>query len=245
MNAFERKIALRVVVIHVAVIGFFMIVAGLKGCFRRPPKPEIVTFIEFGQPAPPVQVQEVAEQPEPQPAPPKPEPPKEVPEPRAIPKPKPKPKELPKPKEAPKPKWKPTPVDTSKAKRIKAPEPPKPAISSKDIEKALSGISSPSAKPDEGPVGNPNEIAAYDALIHQVFNRPWVRPAVPGARPAKVTISISSTGQILSSRLSQSSGDSAFDASVMDAVRSVKMLPRKPPNGYPLDNIVVQYRIID
>lgn len=246
MNAFERKVVLRVALIHLAIIGWFLVAFLVKGCFKRPPKPEIVTYIEFGQPAPPVQVQEVAEQPDPQPEPPKPEPPKPEPPPIKIPQPTKKPvpvKKAPKPPPPKKKEWKPTPVDTSQAKRIEA-QRPEPRLSPKVIEKELSGITQSSKQTTES-VGNPNENAAYDALIHRVFNTPWVRPAVPAARPAKVTISISSTGRILSSTLTQSSGDAAFDASVMNAVRTVKMLPRRPPDGYPLDNIVVQYRIID
>ncbi len=59
MNLFQRKVALRVLGIHVGIILFFVMISGMKGCFRLKPKPEIVTFIEFGQAAPPVSVQQV------------------------------------------------------------------------------------------------------------------------------------------------------------------------------------------
>ena len=72
----------------------------LRGCFRPRPKPEIVTFIEFGQPAEPVALQEVSKMPSPEP-----ETPSLVPEPKPVPKPTPKPE----PKPAPKPEPKPTP----------------------------------------------------------------------------------------------------------------------------------------
>ena len=255
MNAFERKVALRVLGIHVGVFVFFLLVAGLKGCFRPKPKPEIVTFIEFGSPAPQVNVQQVEQMSEPEPPAPEPTPePAPIPEPvkktvpKPTPKPKPKPKPVPKPepKPDPKPKWKATKasdINPNKSKRI-VEKPSKPAVSDKDISKALSGIQS-SSKKTTGPVGNPDAIAAYDAHIYNVFYNAWERPPAPASRPAKVTLSISSSGRILSSRLSQSSGDSAWDATVLAAVGRVKILPKKPPAGYPLNNIVVQFRIID
>lgn len=263
MNTFERKVTLRVFGIHVGVILFFVMTSGLKGCFRKKEKPEIVTFIEFGAPAPMVQPQAVESMPdptppeptpvEPEPAPPEPEPipapipepvKKPLPKPTPTPKPKPKPVEKVKPKEPEKPKWKPTPVDQIKVSKKRI-EPEKPPLSSKEIQQALQGIQSPSAKTTSGPVGNPDAISAYDAHIYSQFYNAWERPSAPGARPAKVTISISSSGRVTSSRLSQSSGDAAFDASVMAAVRRVTSLAKPPPTGYPRDNIIVQFRLID
>jgi TonB family protein len=254
MNTFERRVALRVLGIHVGIVLLLLITSALKGCFRPKLKPEIVTFIEFGQPAPPVAVEQVdqmsdPEPPAPQPEPaPMPEPVKPIPKPtpKPTPKPAPKPKPTPKPEPKPeKPKWKPTPVDQiKKGQKIEPVKPAKPAVSEQDIQKALSGIQSSSPK-TSGPVGNPNAIAAYDSHIYQVFYNAWERPATPAVRPAKVTFSISSSGRILSSRLSQSSGDAAFDASVMAAIRSVSVLPKKPPEGYPLNNNVVQFTIVD
>ncbi len=255
MNALERKIALRVLGIHIAVIVFFLLVAGLKGCFRPKPKPEIVTFIEFGQPAPPVAVQQVDElaDTEPEPPSPKPEPkPAPVPEPikKPIPKPKPKPKPEPEPKPEPKPepekpKWKPVdPKDIKISDKVVKPKPSKPLVSAAEIQKALSGISSPNAAPTTTP-GNPNEHAAYDAHIYSVFYNAWKQPGTPALRPAEVTISISPNGLITKRKLTGPSGDSTFDQTVMEAVNSVSILPRKPPPGYDLDNIVVQFRIIE
>jgi TonB family protein len=143
-------------------------------------------------------------------------------------------------------KWKPASLDDIEIGKRIEPKVTKPAVTEKEIEQALSGISStPSKKTTPGPVGNPNEISAYDAHIYSVFYNAWAQPASQGVRPAEVTISISSSGRIVSSRLSQSSGDATFDATVMTAVLSVTVLPKKPPAGYPLDNIVVQFRIID
>ncbi len=252
MNAFERKIALRVLGIHGGIILFFLMVAGLKGCFKPKPTPEIVTFIEFGSPAPQVNVQQVEQMSEPEAPAPEPTPtpaPIKKPVPKPTPKPTPKPKPILKkvePKAESKPKWKPTKasdINPNKSKRI-VEKPVKPTISASDISKELSGIQS-SSKATTGPVGNPNANAAYDSHIYSVFYNAWERPSTAASRPAKITISISSSGRILSSRLSQSSGDSAWDATVLTAVGRVKTLPKKPPVGYPLDNIVVQFRIID
>lgn len=246
MNRFERKIALRVLIIHSVAVLVVFLSSVLKGCFRPKAKPEIVTFIEFGQPAPPVAIQQVEQIAQPEPPPPAPEPePAPVPEPikKTIPKPTPTPtpKLEPKPKPEPKkPKWKPVDPSDIKIKKKVNEAPKKPTVSAQDIQKALSGVTK-----DLGPVGNPDAISAYDAHIYKIFYNAWARPASPATRPAKVTISISSTGRVLSSRLSQSSGSSEFDASAMSAVQSVKVLPKKPPSGYPLDNIVVQFRIIE
>ena len=143
-----------------------------------------------------------------------------------------------------KPKWKPTPIDKIKVSEKRV-EPEKPPLSARDIQKALSGIQSPSSTKTTGPAGNPDAIAAYDAHIYSQFYNAWERPSAPGVRPAQVTISISATGRVISSSLSQSSGDSAFDASVMAAVRRVTSLSKPPPTGYPRDNIIVQFRLID
>lgn len=260
MNTFQRKVTLRVLGIHGAVILVLLMTSGLKGCFRKKEKPDIVTFIEFGAAAPMVQPQAVESMPDPtppEPAPPEPAPEPEptpapipepvkkpLPKPAPKPKPKPRPVEKPKPKEPEKPEWKPTPVDQIKVSKKRI-EPEKPPLSTKEIQQALQGIQSPSAKKTTGPIGNPDAIAAYDAHIYSQFYNAWERPGSPGSRPAKVTISISSSGRVISSRLSQSSGDSAFDASVMAAVRRVASLAKPPPSGYPRDNIIVQFRLID
>jgi len=247
MNAFERHIAARVLGIHAAIILVVLMVSGLRGCFRPKPKLEIVTFIEFGSPAPQVDTKEVSKMPDPEPPAPEPEPtPAPVPEPIPEPvKPKPKPKpvkkpvEKPKPKEPEKPKWKPVDPKDIKIGKKTTVEPSKPTVSAQDIKKALQGISKP------GPVGNPNETAAYDAHIYSVFYNAWNQPGSPASRPAEVTVSIQANGRIIKKKLSRSSGDSQFDQTVMTAVNSVTIFPKKPPKGYPLDNIVVQFRIID
>ncbi|MDF7798408.1 TonB family protein [Pontiellaceae bacterium B1224] len=253
MNAFQRKVALRVVGIHVGLILLIVIFSGLKGCFRRKPKPEIVTFIEFGQAAPPVAVEQVEQMVEPEPVetpPPEPEPvPAPVPEPikpkpePIKPKPEPiKPKPEPiKPKPEPvEPKWKPTPVDKIKVsdKRI---EPAKPAIDPSKIN--LSDVQEKSVTPTPGPVGNPNADAAYIAQIGNYFDQRWTKPdsSAPAAS-AVVRIYISQWGTITRRTKIQGSGDSAFDASVMSAVNSVSSVP-KPPSDFSYDYVEVEFRI--
>ncbi len=234
MNPFKRKIMLRVVGIHVAIVLWLIISSFLRGCFR-PREKEIVTFIEFGAPAPAVQVEEVSQMADPEaPAPePTPEPePAPIPEPAKV---TPKPKPTPKPQQ---PKWTATkPEDILKGQKV---TPSTPTVSADDIKKALSDIASPSAKG-----GTSDANAAYDSHIYTVFYNAWHRPSSPSARPAEVTISIQSSGRIIKRSLTQSSGDSDFDQTVMAAVNSVSMFPRRPPAGYPLNNIVVQFRIID
>jgi len=241
MNRFERRVTLRVLAVHAAVVLFVILQSALQGCFRPKPKQEIITYIDFGAPAPTPEVQEVQKMSEPEPAPaPEPEPtpapkPAPKPTPKPTPKPEPKPERKPEPK---KPDWKP--VDPSQikiGKKVDDPA-PQPKISQSEIKSALKDVVESSA-----PVGNPSEIAAYDALIHKTFYNAWTQPAVAAARPAEVTISITSTGRIKSWRLSLSSGDPAYDATVQDAVKRIASLPRNPPAGYPLDNIVIKFSL--
>jgi TonB family protein len=247
MTPFQKRITWRVVGIHAAIIGVVWLSSVIPHCFKPKPK-EIMTFIEFGAPAPQVSVETVSQMaepeppapaPEPEPAP-VPEPPKPKPKPKPVAKPKPK-VEKPKPKPAPKPekpKWKPTDPNKIKIGKKVNDSPKKPTVTSSDIKKALSGISKPSATP-----GNPNEFNAYDARVFRIFYGAWSRPGTAGSRPAQVKISVSKNGRITDRVMIQGSGDPSFDRTVMAAVGSVSTLP-KPPAGYP-DNFVVRFSIID
>ncbi len=256
MNRFERKAALVIYGAHALVFiwffGVLLWLSALKGCFQPKPKPEIVTFIEFGQPAPAVAVQEVEQMPEPEPPAPEPAPvpepvqPAPVPEPvkKTIPKPVKKtetPKLKPKAVEPEKPKWKPTPVDQIKVgKKV---EPVKPAIDPSEISQALKSVQSSDALPTAGPVGNPDADAAYIAQIGRYFDTRWNEP--PNASPASSVIYrifISEWGTITKRTRIQGSGDPAFDASVSEAVNSVSTAP-KPPAGFPYDYVEVEFRI--
>jgi len=64
MNAFQRKITLRVVGVHAAIIFLMIVIPAIKGCFKPRPK-EIVTFIEFGAAPATVNLQPVAKMAEP------------------------------------------------------------------------------------------------------------------------------------------------------------------------------------
>ncbi len=252
MNRFEARVTVRVLGIHVAVVAFLLLQSLLHGCFRPKPKREIVTFVDFGEPMPAPQIQEVEDMPEPEPAPaptPKPEP-APIPEPKPVPKPEPKPVPKPEPKPAPKPEPKPEPkksdwtpvkagdIDTSKSKRIN-PKPAPPTISKSDIQKQLSDIvQKPSTK-----AGNPDEIAAYIARVGRYFDRYWKQPAsASSAMSAVVRVYMLKSGQITQRRLIQASGDSDFDQSAMDAVNAVGTIP-EPPADFPYEYVEIEFRI--
>jgi protein TonB len=248
MNEFQRKITLRVVGVHVAVIFLLLVTSLTKGCFRPKPR-EIVTFIEFGGPAPQVSVEQVEQMAEPEPA--APEPPAPIPEPvKAKPKPKPKPIEKPKPKpklEAPKPKpvekpkWKPTPVDQiKKGKKVGDSSPRPKSVSAADIKRALSGIASSSPSSS----GNPSQFNDYYARIMSLFYNHWTPPATASAATGStvVRISILKNGQITKRKKIKGSGDSLYDKTVMDAVNAVSTMPR-PPSNYPYDYVEIIFTL--
>jgi TonB family protein len=253
MNRFERKITLRVLGIHVAVIAFLLLQSLLHGCFRPKPKPEIVTFVEFGQPGPAVSIQEVSEMPEPTPDPaPEPDPlpvpkPKPLPlpdpvksEPVAAPKPKLEPEPVSRPEPAPKPKWKA--VDPDKIKqgpRVNDAPAPQPTLSQSDIREALSGVVESSSA-----VGNPNEVATYPGKVSNYFYPYWTPPASASAASdaCEIRVTFRKDGVITGRKLMRSSGDAIYDQSAMAAVRAVSTVPR-PPAGYAFDYVEIEFKI--
>ena len=241
MNEFQRKITLRVYGVHAGIILLMILVPLVRGCFKPKPK-EIVTFIEFGGPAPQVEIEPVSRMAEPEPAPPEPEP-APIPEPKKVmPKPKPKPKEPektpePKPKEPEKPKWKATkPEDIIKGQRIE-PKATKPAVSQADIEKALSGIAS-------GPTGDPSQFNEWYARVMRLFYNQWTPPGTASSATgsALVRIYIRKNGQIEKREKIRGSGDPLYDRTVMDAVNAVNTLPT-PPSNYPYDYVEVIFTL--
>ncbi len=266
MNAFQRKITLRVIGIHAGIIGATALVSSLHGCIKPKPK-EIITFIEFGSPGPQVQMEQVSQMsdpepavaaPEPQPVPapvpeptplpePKPEPkPLPKPEPKPKPTPKPEPKPTPKPEPKPEPKWKPIdPKQIKLGKKIEE-KPVKPAVSSADIKKALSGISSPasSSSATSGKIGDPSQINAYLGQVMSLFYNQWKPPASASAATgsAIVRITIRKNGQIVSRNKIKSSGDALYDQSAMAAAAAVSVLP-PPPKDYPYDYVEVIFTL--
>ncbi len=244
MNAFQKRITLRVLGIHAAVIFLVVVIPFMRGCFTRKPK-ELITMVVMENPGPPVRLEAVSEMSDPEPPTPAPEPPPErIPEPvkkKPVPtKKKPEPiKKKPEPvknTEPKKPKWTPTKVDPTKSKKIEA-TPTKPTISEREFSEAFKGITSKSPTA----TGTPSEFAAYDAQVMRRFYGVWAQPAAPAARPAEVRISVTKSGRITGRTLVTKSGDTAFDQTVMAAVRSVSTLP-KPPAGYP-NNFVVRFSI--
>ncbi len=248
MNRFERRVTLRVLGIHVAVVLFVLVQSFLHGCFLPRPKDDIIIFTEFGEAPSTPEIVEVEEMPRPEPPRPAPQqaeplpkvtPPVEIPKPPITPQevPEPTPKKQPDP---PKPTWTPTPVDQIKVgEKVNDPA---PKLTQEQISKALSNIVKPAPAPTAKP-GNPNEIAAYTSLIYETFYRVWAQPASAAARPAVITFSISSTGRIKSWRLSTSSGDPNYDATVKSAMNAVGSLSRSPPDGYSLDDIQMTFKI--
>lgn len=252
MNAFQRKITLRVIGIHTVVIFGFVMASAMRGCFNPKPK-EIITFIEFGAAPEAVSVQQVSQMAEPEPStpapPPEPEPapipepvkPKPKPKPVAKPKPKPKPKvETPKPKVPEKPKWKPVdPKDIKIGKKIHE-SPKKSSVTSADIKKALSGIASSASSS----TGNPSQFNDYYARVMSLFYNHWKPPASASSATGSTIIRISmrKNGQITKRAKIKGSGDSLYDKTAMDAVNAVGTMPR-PPSNYPYDYVEVIFTL--
>ena len=146
---------------------------------------------------------------------PKPEPPKPKPEP---PKPKPEP---PKPKPEP-PKPKPEP-----------PKPAKPTASQQSNRDALAKIAaeelstSPAQKPQAQTAAVTGELSAsFVALIQRTVINYWSRP--PSARngmECELVVQLVPTGEVVSVTVVRSSGNAAFDASAVNAVKKAAAFP--------------------
>jgi TonB family protein len=252
MNAFQRKITLRVVGIHAAIILVFLIGSLFRSC-TRPKPPEIITFIEFGGPAPQVDVEQVSEMsnpepeveqpppPEPEPAP-IPEPVKKKPEPIKKPDPvkkKPEPIKKAEPVKKPEPTWKPVESKNIKiGKKVGDPTPKPKSVSAADIKKAIGAIGSSPSKSS----GNPNRFNYYYSQVMAKLHAVWVPPSnvssISGS--AELKIFMRSNGSITSRKIIKSSGNSSFDQTVMKAANSVTMLP-KPPSDYNFNYVVVPF----
>jgi TonB family protein len=255
MNEFQRKITLRVLGIHAAIILLLLMTSLTRGCFKPKPK-EIVTFIEFGGPAPQVSVEQVEQMSEPEPVAPEPQPapeperipepvkPKPQPKPKPVAKPKPKPKvetPKPKPKEPEKPKWKPIdPKDIKIGKKVGDSSPKTKSVSAADIKKALSGIASSSPSSS----GNPSQFNDYYARVMSLFYNHWTPPASASAATGStiVRISMLKNGQITKRSKIKGSGDSLYDKTAMDAVNAVSTMPR-PPSNYPYDYVEIIFTL--
>jgi TonB family protein len=248
MKSYKNRVATRVLSVHISVIMLALVIPFLRGCFKPKPK-DLITFIEFGTPAPAVEITEVPELKNPTLAPEEfitppdriPKPPKDTPPPKRPEK-KP-PKKKPPPKKPPKKhsNWKSTSVDDirkeiKKSNRVKATKNTK-SLSDSDIRNALKNITSRS--PTQR-VGNSTSFAAYDATITRIFTQAWRQPPSPGNRPAKVKISIRDSGKIIRRTLVQRSGDAGYDQTVMRAAQSISTLPH-PPKGYPDRSFIIKF----
>jgi len=246
MKSYKNRVATRVLSVHVSVIMLALVIPFLRGCFNPKPK-ELITFIEFGTPAPAVEINEApAQQPLTPPTqefitPPDriPKPPKDTPPPKRPPKKtKKNPPKKPQKKHS---NWKSTSVDDirkeiKKSNRVKATKNTK-SLSDSDIRNALKNITSRS--PTQR-VGNSTSFAAYDATITRIFTHAWRQPPSPGNRPAKVKISIRDSGKIIRRTLVQRSGDAGYDQTVMRAAQSISTLPH-PPKGYPDRSFIIKF----
>jgi len=152
------------------------------------------------------------------------------------PKPKPKPKSKPKPKPKPKPEATPRPTQ---AEAIPEPEPePEPEQSADDpvaaettaeqlAEEVLGDIESALASDQfaqAGKVGSISDTVA--AVIKQAVVGRWTRP--PSARNGMTTIleiALVPTGDVVGVTVLESSGNSAFDRSAMNAVEKAARFP--------------------
>lgn len=77
------------------------------------------------------------------------------------------------------------------------------------------------------------EIAAYYALIRDVYYQAWRQPGIPGRErlDAIVRVKIAKDGRVLSAALERASGDAAMDETVNAAMAAVKEIGRPPPPG--------------
>ena len=74
--------------------------------------------------------------------------------------------------------------------------------------------------------------SAYDSMIQQIVRNNWIQPsrAILGANPpiVLVTIRVDRHGEILSSRITKSSGKPQLDSSVLKAIEDSNPLPEFP-----------------
>ena len=177
----------------------------------QPPPPQVVEEIAA---TPPVEKPVVEAPPEQktEPTPPPPEPVKAKPEP-------PKPVEKPKPKPV---------VAEVKKKRSDKPAAPRTTAPT-PVDRQAAAASAASA----GAAASAAAMPAYNSRLRAHLQRykEYPEEARSGGKTglATVTVTISRSGQVLSSRLSGSSGVPALDAAAMATVRRAQPLPAFPP----------------
>ncbi|MCC6355514.1 MAG: TonB C-terminal domain-containing protein [Verrucomicrobiae bacterium] len=212
-----------------------------------PPQPQAPEPAAEPAPVPMPQPTPVREAPPPQPAP----------EPVPVPVPKPEPKSTPKPPE-PVPQPKPPPkkkeplkvslkevtrATPGKPERVAAPSAavPEPAVDPSEVRERLQkrlGKMGVRGATGSGPSGVPGgtasgEIAAYYALIRDVYYRAWRQPGIPGRErmEAVVRVRIARDGKVMGAEIERGSGDAAMDDSVRAVTAAVAEIGRPLPDG--------------
>lgn len=108
-----------------------------------------------------------------------------------------------------------------------------PQLNTATIRKNLQqSLETPSSHSSRSSANTASAIDAYGAKVNQLLNRAWVKPAqLTGVRlSVTVVFSVSAAGQIMQPRLSPSSGNAAFDRSVLQAFKQVGFVGISP-NG--------------
>jgi len=155
------------------------------------------------------------------------------PVPKATPKPVPKPTPKPVAKPAPKQVTKPAPAKPEPAKPTPAPakvEPEEPRMSQEELAAITRADLARAVAEEEGAAAaaaTSSEMAAsYASLIQQTVINYWSRP--PSARNGMevlLSIQLIPTGEVVSATVLQSSGNSAFDQSAINAVKKAGSFP--------------------
>lgn len=118
--------------------------------------------------------------------------------------------------------------------RTASPSPPKvPQLSTANIRKNLQQtLQNSSTHSAASTASTASAIDAYGAQVNQLLNRAWKKPAqLIGVRlSVTVVFEVTAAGQIIRPRLSPSSGNAAFDRSVLEAFKQVGFVGISP-NG--------------
>ncbi len=167
-----------------------------------------------------VDVSELQAQPKPKPKPVAPQP-KPQPKPKPVVKPEPK---VVKPKPKPQAKAKPKRAETPKPKPVEKPQP----ITTDELAAiARAELSDSLAREEATQTASGDELAAsFAALIQRTVVNYWSRP--PSARngmEALLAIQLIPTGEVVNVTILQSSGNSAFDRSAVNAVEKAGSFP--------------------
>jgi TonB family protein len=108
-----------------------------------------------------------------------------------------------------------------------------PQLNTANIRKNLQhSLQNPSSHAPRATSNEASAIDAYGAQVNQLLNRAWKKPAqLTGVRlSVTVVFAVSAAGQIMQPRLSPSSGNPAFDRSVLEAFKQVGFVGISP-NG--------------